>query len=239
MPYSLPASLEEAKIACLPSCAFYISDFISAEEERVILDKIASAPKPKWKQLTHRRLQTWPSELIQDKLLDSPLPVWLEEPIISRLQSMPLTSDSDNHVFQQSPHQRPNHVLINDYPPGDGAAYWPVVCTVSLGSSLCLNLYQSKDDGGLDPEPAWRVLQEPRSLLITTDSLYTDYLHGIADIEEDIDLSSETVANWSLLRSSSPFENGQHIRQTRTSLTYRDVLKVSKMGSKIGMLLKR
>jgi len=40
MPYSLPASLEEAKIACLPSCAFYISDFISAEEERVILDKV-------------------------------------------------------------------------------------------------------------------------------------------------------------------------------------------------------
>ncbi|UZP44536.1 hypothetical protein NXS19_012348 [Fusarium pseudograminearum] len=83
----------------------------------------------------------------------------------------------------------------------DGAAYWPVVCTVSLGASLCLNLHRSKHDGALDPVPAWRILQEPRSLLITTDQLYTDYLHGIADIEEDVDLDANTIANWNLLRS--------------------------------------
>lgn len=102
-----------------------------------------------------------------------------------------------------------------------------------------MNLHRSREDGALDPEPAWRILQEPRSLLITTDSLYTDYLHGIADIEEDIDLSPDSIANWALLRSSDPFTGGQNIRQTRTSLTYRDVLKVSKVGSKLGMFLKR
>lgn len=80
-----------------------------------------------------------------------------------------------------------------------------------------------------------RILQEPRSLLITTDNLYTDYLHGIADIEEDIDLSESTVANWDLLRSKEPFASGQSTRQTRVSLTYRDVLKVSKLGNKFGM----
>lgn len=111
---------------------------------------------------------------------------------------------------------------------------------MSLGASLCLNLYKTKEDGTLDPDPAWRILQEPRSLLVTTGELYTDYLHGIADIEEDVDLCSETVANWDLLRSKQDFETaGSNPRQMRTSLTYRDVLKVAKLSNKLGMLLKR
>lgn len=104
---------------------------------------------------------------------------------------------------------------------------------------MCLNLYRNKDDGALDPEPAWRILQEPRSLLITTGSLYTDYLHGIADIEEDVDLSAEGIVNWSLLRDPGAFAEGRNPRETRTSLTYRDVLKVSKIGNKLGMFMKR
>jgi len=137
-------------------------------------------------------------------------------------------------------------VLINEYPPNtgimphkDGLAYYPVVCTVSLGASLCLNLYRSKDDGALDPNPVWRVLQEPRSLLITTGELYTDYLHGIDPIAIDVDLSPDTVANWSLLGDSSAFESGINERKVRISLTYRDVLKVSKLGSKLGPMFKR
>lgn len=242
----LPQSLSHAKIVNLPQTAFYIPNFISENEEQIILDKIKSAPRPRWKQLTHRKLQTWPSDLVKNKLLDAPLPPWLESPVVARLLSLPIQDSEPAHLFDQSPHKRPNHVLINEYPPGigimphkDGAAYWPVVCTVSLGASLCLNLHRSKEDGALDPEPVWRILQEPRSLLITTDQLYTDYLHGIADIEEDVDLSAETVANWSLLRSPDDFVNGRNTRQTRTSLTYRDVLQVSQAANKLGMFLKR
>lgn len=137
-------------------------------------------------------------------------------------------------------------MLINEYPPGvgimphkDGAAYHPVVCTVSLGASLCLNIYKSKGDGALNPEPAYRILQEPRSLLVSTDDIYTEYLHGIADIEEDVNLSAETVANWDLLREPENFANGHNQRLIRTSLTYRDVLKVSKLGNSLGKFLKR
>lgn len=137
-------------------------------------------------------------------------------------------------------------MLINEYPPNtgimphkDGSAYYPVVCTVSLGSSLCLNLYKSKEDGALDPKPKWKILQEPRSLLITTADLYSEYLHGIEPTSTDVDISEETIANWNLLRSPSLFENGVNQRQTRISLTYRDVLKVSKLGSKLGPLFKR
>lgn len=110
---------------------------------------------------------------------------------------------------------------------------------MSLGASLCLNIYRSKDDGGLDPEPAWRILQEPRSLLITTQSLYTDYLHGIDDTDEDINLAPETIVNWPLLRFPEALSGGRCVRETRTSLTYRDVLKVSKVGDKLGLFRKR
>ncbi|OLN93966.1 Alpha-ketoglutarate-dependent dioxygenase alkB-like protein 6 [Colletotrichum chlorophyti] len=237
---NLPASLDDVRIKKLPPSAFYIADFISEEEEQAILQKIADAPKPRWKQLTHRRLQTWPSDLVKNKLIDAPLPQWLQEPVVSRILSVPLTLGLDSsNIFADSPHKRPNHVLINEYPPGDGAAYYQTVCTVSLGASLCLNLYRTKEDGALDPEPVWRILQEPRSLLITTDSLYTDYLHGIADIEEDTELSAESIVNWDLLRSRDDFAAGRNVRATRTSLTYRDVLQVSKLGAKFGLFGKK
>ncbi|KAI0405690.1 hypothetical protein F4802DRAFT_167841 [Xylaria palmicola] len=241
----LPQTLDRARVPRLPPAAFYIPEFITDDEEQFILDKIASAPKPRWKQLTRRRLQTWPSDLISNTLVDAPLPSWLEEPIVPRLRSLHVGADSDSisHIFSNSPHQRPNHVLINSYPPGigimphkDGAAYHPVVCTVSLGASICLNIHEMKEDGTLNTTPNWRILQEPRSLLITTADLYTNYLHGIDDVTEDTELSEQTVANWSLLGSSSAFPDGRNTRQTRTSLTYRDVLRVSKLGGKFGLV---
>lgn len=91
----------------------------------------------------------------------------------------------------------------------------------------------------MEPEPVGRILQEPRSLLITTDDLYTDYLHGIADIEEDVELSAETIVNWDLLRSQNDFSAGRSARATRTSLTYRDVMQVSKLGAKFGLFGKK
>ncbi|RSM13716.1 hypothetical protein CEP52_001792 [Fusarium oligoseptatum] len=193
---------------------------------------ISSAPKPRWKQLTKRRLQTWPSDLVNNKLLDAPLPPWLETPVVSRLLSLPIQDSEPGHIFAQSPHKKPNHALINEYPPGIGIM--PHKMDPRIGLS-----FVRKEDGALDPEPAWRILQEPRSLLITTDQLYTDYLHGIADIEEDTDLTADTVANWDLLREADAYASGRNIRQIRTSLTYRDVLKVSKVANKLGMFLKR
>jgi alkylated DNA repair protein alkB family protein 6 len=121
----------------------------------------------------------------------------------------------------------------------DGSAYHPVVCTISLGSSLCLDLYGSKEDGAIEQEPRWKVLQEPRSLLITTDQLYTDYLHGIAEIDEEVNLSATTVSNWDHLKSKDGFPNGRLNREIRTSLTYRDVIKVSKLGAKLTMFGRR
>ena len=130
-------------------------------------------------------------------------------------------------------------------PHEDGGAYYPVVATVSLSGSLVLDVTakpftggEYEDDGDdttVVPRRSWRVFQEPRSLLITTGSAYSETLHGIADVTEDVDLYEQTVANWDLLGDRQAIEaNGGRVeRTTRISLTYRDVKKVSAAGAKL------
>jgi alkylated DNA repair protein alkB family protein 6 len=269
------ASLDKWRVQSLPESVYYLADFITPEEEERLLNKVSygtpgspqvhrqatnprimrtwdretnnifplpaqitSVPLPRWTQLSRRRLQTWPSALTKSNvLLASPLPPWLVDPVISRLD--------DLAVFANSPHKAPNHVLINEYQPGqgimpheDGAAYHPIVATVSLGGHIVLDIYDKRKedldethDGETIRRPLYRILQERRSLLITTDKMYTEYLHGIAEKLTDDDLGSETIANWGLLGNRADFENGSYERALRTSLTYRDVLKVSKIGN--------
>ena len=64
--------------ACLlqvPNSIYYIPDFITEEEETALLHHVSAAPKPKWTQLSNRRLQNWgqtdrpyQSMLLYDKL---------------------------------------------------------------------------------------------------------------------------------------------------------------------------
>jgi alkylated DNA repair protein alkB family protein 6 len=123
-------------------------------------------------------------------------------------------------------------------PHEDGSAYYPLVATVSLGAPIVLDLYEkdSGNDEKADRKPAFRILQEARSLLITTNELYTQYLHGIAERLTDEDLGFDSIANWEMLRDTQPFRNSSYKRQTRVSLTYRDVLKVAKVGIPVKFL---
>ncbi|CBQ71084.1 conserved hypothetical protein [Sporisorium reilianum SRZ2] len=97
-----------------------------------------------------------------------------------------------------------------------------------------------------EPNPVFSILQEPRSLLITTGSVYKSYLHGIAERKVDTDAQLAQVANAVLLddpqlrtkveeaksrsrdgKAAAPDDAGL-ARSTRLSLTFRDVEKVSK-----------
>lgn len=42
-----------------PPTLYYLPDFITKAEEEFLLNKVYSAPKPKWDQLSHRKLQNW------------------------------------------------------------------------------------------------------------------------------------------------------------------------------------
>ncbi|KAF2249141.1 hypothetical protein BU26DRAFT_426018 [Trematosphaeria pertusa] len=250
---SVRDALQLFRVASLPPDFYYIPNFISEEEEASILQKI---PAQRWISLSHRRLQAHPSTLTKNNtLLTAPLPPYLVNPVVERFKAI--------DIFANTPHKEPNHVLINEYrrgqgimPHEDGGAYAPVVATVSLGAPICLEISRkpaSREDenGATLQEPAdtppslplstpsynipTRILQEPRSLLITTGSAYTELLHGIAPLEVDEDLGSATVANWDLLAEPYVFEESgrRNERDTRISLTYRDVLKVSSAASKV------
>jgi len=181
-------------------------------------------------------------------------------------------------LFQDAPHGAPNHVLINEYRPGqgimpheDGAAYFPLVATISLGSAIVLDIYEknhlhtnnhnnnttNNDDkdysmsniGNEETDddhsfhrnrkpPRFRILQEPRSLLVMTGTLYTGYLHGITETEVDRDVTPDLISNWSLLGDREEYLQGScSNRQIRISLTYRDVIKVGKIGRSLSKYL--
>jgi alkylated DNA repair protein alkB family protein 6 len=149
---------------------------------------------------------------------------------------------------------------VGIFPHEDGLAYAPIVATISLGSHTVLDIYAkaenaARDSDGHDDDsvvdsvpgqgrtPTWRILQEPCSLLITTGRLYEDTLHGIAEINVDGDLHDGKggVVNWDMLGDKAAFENsgGTAERGTRISLTFRDVLKVKKVGGGLRHLIGR
>lgn len=130
-------------------------------------------------------------------------------------------------------------------PHEDGGAYYPIVATVSLGGAVVFDLYEKGENGNTDgdgdgvtgrPSPRFRILQERRSLLVTTGKLYTDFLHGIADSVRDEGLGPETVCNWDLLRERERYGSGWLEREMRISLTYRDVIRVAKVGNAMKFL---
>lgn len=229
-----PLELESYLVAGVPPSMYYIPNFLLPSTCDALVTAINSTPPHKWTNLAHRRLLSLPSPLTgmaRDTLLVSnSLPTYLTEEILPRFEAL--------GVFDNSTHKAPNHVLVNEYLPGqgimpheDGPAYHPVTATISLGGSLVLDVYDKsvarKEDDGTE---LWRILQEPGSLLVTRNGCYTDTLHGIAENEVDEELSGETIANWDLLRDKERFKEGRNIRTTRISLTYRDVKKLVHLG---------
>ncbi|XP_076810968.1 putative RNA/DNA demethylase ALKBH6 isoform X2 [Clavelina lepadiformis] len=71
----MPANLEHHRITEVPDSAYYIPDFITESKEKSLLDKIYTAPIPKWTCLSNRRLQNWgglphPKGMVQEKVPD-------------------------------------------------------------------------------------------------------------------------------------------------------------------------
>ncbi|KAF8322762.1 uncharacterized protein EI90DRAFT_2977629 [Cantharellus anzutake] len=215
MAEGLMKAIEEHRVPCSVNAAYYVPNFISAEEEEYLLRKISETPRPKWREVSHRRLQVWGGniDLKSDALLPEPMPSFLRDyPYL-------LTRLKNTGVFDRAPcvEKAPNHVILNEYPAGigitpheDGPSYYPVVATISLGSHTVMNYYRYRPDcsthsdgsvhsvdacisfqdatssgRSIDPQPVLTLLLEPRSLVVTTSELYTNHLHGIDDITSD------------------------------------------------------
>lgn len=103
-----------------------------------------------------------------------------------------------------------------------------------------LDVYGKLGGGGeVEKRPRFRILQERGSLLVTTGGMYTDFLHGIGEVLVDEELGEDGIVNWSLLGDAEEFAEGRRERLTRVSLTFRDVLKVKKLGAGLNFLGKR
>ncbi|NIG60740.1 CAP-Gly domain-containing linker protein 3 [Pontoporia blainvillei] len=121
----------------------------SAPEEGLLMDgsiPVFNAPKPKWTQLSGRKLQNWGGLPHPRGMVPERLPPWLQRYV---------DKVSDLSLFGGLP---ANHVLVNQYLPGegimpheDGPLYYPTVSTISLGSHTMLDLYEPRQPEDDDP----------------------------------------------------------------------------------------
>lgn len=147
---------------------------------------------------------------------------------------------------------RPNHVLCNEYVPGqgikphkDGPRWFPRVAILSLSNPILFHFWPpataAAEVGGAgagggsesnsEPDlsaPAHSILCMPRSLLVFEGRAYKDLYHGIAATQLDT-LDKDLLANYSLLpdklRAQLDLGTIQFPRQKRASLTLRHVLR--------------
>jgi alkylated DNA repair protein alkB homolog 6 len=116
----------------------------------------------------------------------------------------------------------------------DGPLFYPTITTVSVGSHAVLEFHKPRNDDEIatDTSPAFKLLVEPRSLLILQDDLYQLYMHSISEIEED-DITDPSIKN--LNQTSFASSDSKTIqRSTRFSLTIRNVPKTTKLKLKFG-----
>ncbi|EAA06093.3 AGAP003866-PA [Anopheles gambiae str. PEST] len=216
---------------CPPSI-YYLPDFITKEEECAIMQAVDKTPRPRWTQLSNRRLINYGGVPHPKGMIAEDIPVWLHH-YVERINQL--------NVYAEG--IKANHVLVNEYLPGqgimphlDGPLFFPTITTISCGSHTVLEYYEQTEDasgqdgsGSLVRQHKTSVLLEPRSLLVVKDDMYHKYLHSISEREEDT--IDARVANLSLV--SNAHAGDVLRRDKRISLTIRHVPKTSKMKIKI------
>lgn len=147
-----------------------LPEYITSElESKVLKQGVYNQSNSRWTKLRTRNAQMWGGNVSPQGLQDKePLPRWLDI-FAQRL--------FDEKVFPL----KPNHVLVNEYHPGDGImahtdgpAYFPLVAILSMGSISVMTFWEDNPR-----KPAFSVILPAQSLLIMTGDLYYNYLHSI------------------------------------------------------------
>jgi alkylated DNA repair protein alkB homolog 6 len=244
--------------------AFLVRDFLNPAQEESVAARIKGC-ESRFKTVRRRRVLQFGGLPHPKGMVAVPLPDWL--------QSLGERLRDEFDAFGDG--ESPNHVLLNEYSPGDGIMphtdgplYKPHFAIVSLVGTVVMTFYrrewdevEGQSDGGFssqansdtgsvasggasslassatassagssssgtsgDREILFRLILPPRSLLVVTEELYAEHLHGIDYAESDkID---ELVLN----REAFGYDVGDAIPRdpVRYSLTIRRVQKVLK-----------
>ncbi|EAL63180.1 hypothetical protein DDB_G0288517 [Dictyostelium discoideum AX4] len=130
---NLIIKLKQYKFGSIDSI-FYIEDFINKQEEETILSNVYNKEnESKWTQLKKRRLQNWGGNPISSGMIEEEIPQWLNI----------ICEKIHNSSIFPTRNAKPNHVLLNEYnvnegimPHKDGPLFFPMVCILSLNSTL-------------------------------------------------------------------------------------------------------
>ncbi|XP_039754919.1 alpha-ketoglutarate-dependent dioxygenase alkB homolog 6 [Pararge aegeria] len=220
------SSIENYRITNVEPSAYYLSEFITQEEEKYLLSNIYAAPKPKWTQLSNRRLQNWGGLPHNRGMIAEEIPKWLQK-YLNNINSLNVMDG-----------KMPNHVLVNEYLPGqgilphlDGSLFYPTITTISVASHTILKFLEPNSAENPTLKPVFSLLLEPRSLLILKDKLFHYYLHCIEEVNEDC--LDDSIVNLNMC--SDKYVKGVTLpRETRISLTIRHVPKTTSFKINIG-----
>lgn len=220
---------EKFLVKNVPSTCYYIPDFISESEEKLLLHNILKTSAVRWTQLKNRRLINYGGVPTQKGMIAEEIPDYLRR-YLQLVNQLEIFGDA-----------KANHILLNEYRAGqgimshfDGPLFYPTIATLSVGSHTVLEFHQPRSSDGNDnvapsnSETAFKLLVEPRSLLILKDDLYHRFMHSISEVEKD------NLSDLLLRNASSVSSAGTVVRGTRFSLTIRNVPKTSKMKLKFG-----
>lgn len=198
----------------------YFENVFSKTSEATLMDLIYREGELSnaWKQLKTRRLQCWGGMPEDEGKGHDIIPPWLQAICDVFVQNGFFPSEFP-----------PNHVLINEYQPGqgimhhtDGPKYLDRVVILSLGSSTVMSFQPrlSSEEIGCVPQEECSVQSmslflNPGSLLYFTGEAYHRYLHGIeARFFDDLSIE-ENLINFPAL--DSPVVD----RERRISFTIR------------------
>ncbi|KRX06145.1 hypothetical protein PPERSA_00025 [Pseudocohnilembus persalinus] len=177
----------------LKAC-YYIPDYLTEKDKQNFMKSLEQTPLHKWEilQKANRRLQKWGGDVTPQGLQNQEkLPQFMQI-IVDKI-----------HEQSQITQYKPNHILLNEYPPQvgimphtDGPLYIPFVCSITFGCNALFKFYKNYQDYK-DKKFAVQLVLEDNCLCVFTQDLYENYLHCLEDIPiEYIYLDLKEIDGW-------------------------------------------
>ena len=195
---------------------YLLKDWCTQREETYLLGRVYASPK--WTNVSARRLQSFGGQVREKGTLAEKMPDWLASEI-GKVQ----------HTVGELMPTRINHVLVNEYLPGngilphqDGGCYHPCVLILSLGCDAVMRFAPHKDFRDDSSYKEFGIFLPCRSLLLFHGTTYTEYLHGIEAV--DVDVIDGSVVNFGDVSGAASDE------MEETGIEKRDALKKEKNG---------